>query len=140
VRLDGRDMNAHVKSMAANAQPLGLGQVRAATSIRWAALGEAGVVVAMLAGIEAEMPNKTMRNFPALLRDCQPWQCELATGWIEDLAAIMESGLAALLAVNARGTDCRAAALALWNEFTAARAALLSLLPPAGALGPVRTA
>lgn len=133
-------MNAHVKSLEAGSQPLALGQVRAATSIRWAALGEAGVVVALLAGIEAEMPNKTIRNFPALLRDCQPWQCEMATGWIDDLAAIMENGLAALLAVNARGTDCRAAALALWSEYTSARAALLSLLPPAGALGPMRSA
>ena len=116
------------------------GQISAATSIRWAALGEAGVAVAMLAGIEAEPPNKLIRNLPGLLRDSKVWQRDLAIGAIDDLAAIMEAGLSALLAVNARGTDCRAAAFALWKEFTAARSALLVLLPPSGALGPMRSA
>ena len=127
-------------NLAVNIAPLAAGQVRAATSIRWAALGEAAVVVALLAGIEAEQPSKLIRNFPASLRECQPWQRDLATGGIDDLAAIMETGLAALLAVNARGTNCRAAASALWQEYIAARAALLVLLPPAGALGPLRSA
>jgi hypothetical protein len=45
----------------------------------------------------------------------------------------MEPGLAALLAVNARGADPRPAAEALWREFLAARAAVLALLPPAAA-------
>ncbi len=128
-------MNGIVK----NSQ-LAAGQVSAATSIRWSALGEAGVVVAMLAGIEAERPNKFIRNFPGLLRDCPGWERELAVSWIDDLTAIMEVGLAALLAVNARGTDCRAAAIALWDEFTTARSALLALTPTAGALGPMRSA
>ena len=97
-------------------------------------------MVALLAGVEAERPSKLIRNFPALLRDCPPWQRDLATGWIDDLAAIMEAGLAALLAVNARGTDCRVAAQALWQEYITARTALLELLPPAGTLGPLRSA
>ncbi len=40
--------------------------------------------------------------------------------------------IAALLAVNARGADPRPAAQALWREFVAARAAIVSLLPPTG--------
>jgi len=116
------------------------GQIRSATSIRWAALCEAGVVVALLAGIEAERQSRLTRDFPALLRDCQPWQRDLATRSIDDLAAIMETGLAALLAINARGTDCRAAAQALWQEYTASRSAMLALLPPIGVLGPLRSA
>ena len=60
--------------------------------------------------------------------------------WIDDLTAIMEVGLAVLLAVNARGTDCRAAAMALWEEYITARGVLLALSPPAGALGPIRNA
>ena len=120
--------------------PLTAGQISAATSIRWSALGEAGVVVAMLAGIEAEPHSKLIRNFPGLLRDCNIWERDLAICWIDDLTAIMEVGLAALLAVNARGTDCRAAAFALWEEYITARAALLALSPPAGALGPMRSA
>lgn len=116
------------------------GPVTAATSIRWAAVMEAGVVVAMLAGIEAERPNKQIRNLPTSLRDCDPWQREVAVGGIEDLAAVMEAGLAALLGINARGANCRAAAIALWREFVTARSALMALIPPAGALGPLRIA
>ena len=110
------------------------------TGIRWAALSEAGSVVASLAGIEPEVADKQVRNFPALIRDCEDWRRELAIQGIEDLQAIMEPGLAALLAINARGTDCRPAALALWREFLSARAAVIGLLPPSGALGPRRTA
>ena len=118
----------------------GAGQIGPVTSIRWSALGDAGVVVAMLAGIEAERPSRFIRNFPGLLRDCPAWERNLAIGWIDDLTAIMEVGLAALLAVNARGTDCRPAALALWGEYILARASLLALSPPPGTLGPLRSA
>ena len=110
------------------------------TGIRWAALSEAGTVVAALAGIEPESSDKQVRNFPALIRDCEDWRRELAIQGIEDLQAIMEPGLAALLAINARGTDCRPAALALWREFLSARAAVVGLLPPSGTMGPRRTA
>lgn len=110
------------------------------TSMRWAALGEAGQVVAMLAGLEAERPSKEVRNFPALIRDAEPWRRELVDTGCADLAAVMEPGIAALLAVNARGADCRPAALALWREFATARSALLELLPPSGDLGPRRSA
>lgn len=110
------------------------------TGIRWAALSEAGTVVAALAGIEPETSDKQVRNFPALIRDCEDWRRDLAVQGIEDLQAIMEPGLAALLAINARGNDCRAAALALWREFLTARAAVIGLLPPSGAMGPRRTA
>lgn len=110
------------------------------TSMRWAALAEAGNVVAMLAGIEPEQPNKDIRNFPALMRDAEPWRRELAEHGCADLAAVMEPGIAALLAVNARGADCKPAALALWREFISARASMLELLPPSGVLGPRRSA
>ena len=56
------------------------------------------------------------------------------------MTAMLQPGIAALLGVNARGADPRAAALALWREFIAARAALLALLPPTGAMGPPRSA
>ena len=110
------------------------------TSMRWAALTDAGGVVAALAGFEPEKPSKQVRNFPAMMRDCANWRRELADGAVADLAAIMEPGLAALLAVNARGADPRPAAQALWREFANARAAILDLLPPAGSLGPRRSA
>ncbi len=59
---------------------------------------------------------------------------------IEDLMAMMEPGLAALLAVSARGADARVPALALWREYCAAREALLALLPEIGEMGPRRSA
>ena len=111
-----------------------------ATGMRWAALADAGNVVAQLAGIDAERPTPEVRNFPALIRDAETWRREHAERGIADLAAVMEPGIAALLAVNARGADPRPAAMALWREFTAARSAILSLLPPSGHHGPRRLA
>lgn len=111
-----------------------------ATSMKWAALQDAAAVVATLAGLEPERPSPEIRNFPAVIRDAGDWRRESAEKGIDDLAAIMEPGIAALLAVNARGSDAAAPALALWREFHAARAALLALAPPSGSLGPRRSA
>jgi hypothetical protein len=41
----------------------------------------------------------------------------------------METGIAALLAVHARGIDSQSAAMSLWQEFLSSRGALLGLLP-----------
>jgi hypothetical protein len=111
-----------------------------ATSMRWAALADAANVVATLAGLEPERATPEVRNFPALIRDAEAWRRDQAENGVSDLAAVMEPGIAALLAVNARGADPKPAAMALWREFIAARAAILSLLPPSGALGPRRSA
>jgi hypothetical protein len=111
-----------------------------ASSLKWAALLDAANVVAALAGLEPERTTPDVRNFPALIRDAAPWRRELAERGIDEMAVVMEPGIAALLGVNARGADPRPAALALWREFTAARAAVLALLPPSGALGPLRSA
>ena len=96
-----------------------------ATSMRWAALADAATLVAGLAGIEPERSTPEVRNFPALIRDAETWRRERAENGVADLAAVMEPGIAALLAVNARGADPRPAAIALWREFVAARAAIL---------------
>jgi len=108
-----------------------LGQAAAnSNSMKWAALQDAAAAVASLAGLEPERSSAEIRNFPAVIRDVGGWRKELADNGIDDLAAIMEPGIAALLAVNARGGDTGPAALALWREFHAARAALLALVPP----------
>ena len=139
-------MNAHASHFPApGANGAGFGSARttagaSATSMRWAALGEAGKVVALLAGVEPERSDTLVRNFPALIRDAAPWRRQLADSGCVDLAAVMEPGIAALLAINARGADCRPAARALWREFSAARAAMLALLPPSGGMGPRRSA
>ncbi|SRR6478752_6363285 len=111
-----------------------------AASLKWAALQDAANVVATLAGLDAERTTPEMRNFPALIREAAPWRRDLAERGIEDMTAVMGSGIAALLGVNARGANARPAALALWREFTQARAAMLALLPPSGKMGPRRSA
>ena len=136
-------MNAIPPSMTPGALPrAAFGQASAASgaSLKWAALQDAANVVASLAGLEAERTTAEVRNFPALVREAAKWRRELAECGIEDMTAMMEAGVAALLGINARGADPRPAALALWREFIAARAAVLALLPPCGALGPRRSA
>lgn len=108
--------------------------------MRWAALAEAGKIVAMLAGVDGEEEDGAGRGFAVLLRDAEPWRRSLAANGCADLAAIMEPGLAALLAIHARGADCRPPAHALWQEFIAVRRALLALLPPDGAMAAGRKA
>lgn len=101
----------------------------AALSVRWEALQDAGVAVAALAGLGLDKIEARIHGLPARLRDAAEWQQELAEQGIADLSAIMQSGLTALLAVNARGQDPSAAAHRLWLEFTAARDAILMLAP-----------
>ena len=103
-----------------------------AMSMKWSALHDAAGAVALLAGMAAEPMKPDVRNFPAVMRDCGGWRRDLAEQGVEDLYAIMEPGLSALLAVHARGADAAAPALALWQEFHAARNALLGLAPPPG--------
>jgi len=109
-----------------------------AMSMKWSGLHDAAAVVATLAGIVPEPMDSALRNFPVLVRDAGGWRRELAEQGIEDLGAIMEPGISALLAVHARGGNPAAAALALWNEFVAARDALLALAPPPKSMGPLR--
>ena len=111
-----------------------------ALSMKWSALHDAAGAVALLAGQEAQGMTPEIRNFPAVIRDVGGWQRELADQSIADLAAIMEPGLSALLAVHARGTHPHAAALALWQEFLTARDTILSLAPTKAGHSPRRIA
>ncbi|MCC6927241.1 MAG: hypothetical protein IT549_15595 [Novosphingobium sp.] len=109
-----------------------------AMSMKWSALHDAVSVVGMLAGMAAEAMRPEVRNFPAVMRDVGGWRRDAAERGIDDLSAIMEPGLAALMAVNARGANPAVPALALWQEFHAARSALLALVPPPGSPAPRR--
>lgn len=101
-----------------------------AMSMKWAALHDAAGIIALLAGMAAEPMQPDVRNFPAIMRDAGGWRRTMAEQGIADLAAIMEPGIAALLAVQARGVNPATPALALWQEFQAARNSLLALTPP----------
>ncbi|GGC28123.1 hypothetical protein GCM10011371_14550 [Novosphingobium marinum] len=111
-----------------------------ALSMRWSALHDAAQAVAALADIEPERMTAQVRNFPAVMRDAGGWRREAAEQGIDDISAMLEPGLAALLAVHARGADTGAPAMALWKEFLAARDALIALAPPKGAHGMYRRA
>jgi hypothetical protein len=131
------DGSAHKLPGAGRAQ---FGKASAsAMSMNWSALHDAADAAALLAGIAPAPMTSAQRNFPAVMRDAGGWRRELAEQGVEELSAVMEPGISALLAVHARGVDPTAAASALWREFVTARDALLALTPP-GAAGPLRTA
>ena len=111
-----------------------------AMSMKWSALHDAAEAIAAMAGVQVPSPGAEVRNYPAMMRDAGGWRRDLAEQGIEDLAAMLEPGLSALISAHARGVNPAAAALALWNEFKAARDALLGLMPPKGAAGPLRRA
>lgn len=100
------------------------------TARTWAALHDAAFVVATLAGMAQSPLAADLRDFPAAVARAPRWRREMAEQGVEDLVAIMEPGLAALIAVHGRGGDAGAPARALWHEFTAARDALLGLVLP----------
>lgn len=138
-------MNAQTPLAPASAKALParpvFGQAQGnAVSMRWAALQDAGKALALLAGVDFGVNHPLTRHFPALFREADQHRRMIAERSIEDLMAMMEPGLAALLAVSARGADARVPALVLWREYCAAREALLALLPEVGAMGPRRSA
>jgi hypothetical protein len=102
---------------------------------RWAALHEADEVLSALAGIE---PGPSP-DFCALLCNAPEWRRDLAEQAAADIAAALQPGLCGLSALAMRGESPRSAAQALWREFAAARAAVLSLVSDTGS-GPARDA
>lgn len=97
---------------------------------RWTALHNAGAAACAIAGLAQEAPRPELLSFPAAIARAGGWRRERAEQGIEDIAAIMEPGLSALLSAHAGGRTPTVAALALWREFAAARDALLMLVPP----------
>ncbi|MBV1917313.1 MAG: hypothetical protein KUG65_04540 [Sphingomonadaceae bacterium] len=97
--------------------------------MKWSALHDAAETVAMIAGIEGKAMTAQARNFPVIMREAGGSLRELAEQGMEDLTAMMEPGLSALLAAHARGADSSPAASALWQEFLSARDALMKLAP-----------
>lgn len=97
---------------------------------QWAALHEAAAVVAGLAGVADSAPPPAVRGFPETISEVGGWRAALAQQGIADLSAVMQPGLAALLAIHSQGADIGVAARTLWQEFEHGRAAVLALLPP----------
>jgi len=123
-------MAAHPPSFEANRSDSRL--AASPLALKWAAAHEAAAAVSELAGLAPEYRTPDIRNFPAIMRDTGGWRERLAKQGVDDLAAILEPGLAALLALQGSGVSAAPAARALWQEFHTARAGLLALIPPLG--------
>ncbi len=121
-------------ALACAVPPRGAAGPGVSLAARWDALHEAAQTLARLVGGPAGAPDPAARDggpgFAEAILAAGGWRQALAEQGIGDLAAIMEAGLVALLEVHARGVDPAPAAEALWQEFLAARQALLALLPP----------
>ena len=89
-----------------------------AIGAKWRALNDAATAVAAAAKLRCDAINAL-----------GGWQRAQVEQGLDDLVAIMEPGVAALLALHQRGADCTAPAEALIGEFNRARGALLNLLP-----------
>lgn len=96
---------------------------------KWAALQEAAEAVRLLSGHSAMQPHPESRDLTDTMLHADPWRQELVREAIEDISAVMEAGLVALLAIHERGGNPAAAALALSEEFHAAEATVLALVP-----------
>lgn len=97
-------------------------------AMKWAALQDAAAAVAALARLQAEPSESGIKDFPGAIREASVWKQELAQQGIEDISAVMETGIAALIAAHSRGSDSVPAARALWEDYLDARHALLSLV------------
>lgn len=98
------------------------------TVMRWAALVDAGNALALLAGTRDDVANRPARDFAAALAQSPAPRRRLADNAVADLAAIMESGLSALLAGQQRGGNTQVAARVLWREYVNARDSVLDML------------
>ena len=99
----------------------------AAIEAEWLALHQQAQELAQLARIAAE-PAQITPALGQLIANAKSWQRTLLSQGIEDVAAMLGSGMAALATLADRGQDTSAPALALWREFHAARGALLAVL------------
>jgi hypothetical protein len=96
---------------------------------QWDKLHERAAALARLARLAPE-PPQPRDAFAALVDTASDWQLAHAGQGIADVAALLDSGLAALATLSARGQDAAVPALALWREFHAARGAVLHGLRP----------
>lgn len=95
---------------------------------QWEAVHQAAAAVGGLAQLGRERISPDIAELPQRAAERGGWHYEMVARGIEDLAAVMQPGLRALLSLTAQGQDTTAAALTLWREFHTARAAIIDLL------------
>ncbi len=95
---------------------------------QWEAVQEAATAVGHLAQLGREILSEDIISLPLRAAEKGGRHYEMVARGIDDLAAIMQPGLRALLSLTAQGKDTTAAALTLWREFHTSRSAILSLI------------
>lgn len=96
---------------------------------RWVALAGAARIIAQLAGLSRQSEIELAVAPPPALSLATGKRQALVDQAIDDLLAVMEPGLTALLNVHQRGGVTTPAAMALWQEFLRARDGLSALAP-----------
>ena len=94
---------------------------------KWEALHETAQVIGTMAQLAREDYSGEIAAFPNAVVLAGTAKQELAEQGLEDLDAIIQPGVTALLAIEARGKDVTAPALALWREFYSSRQSMLTL-------------
>lgn len=97
-------------------------------TIQWEAVHEAAGAVGALAQLGQKKPSEALLALPLRAAEIGGRRYEMIARGIDDLSAVMQPGLRALLALTAEGRDTTTAALTLWGEFHRARVAILDLL------------
>lgn len=96
---------------------------------QWEAVHEAAAAVGYLAQLAGEPEDPAIAQLPRRAIARGGWRLEMVVRGVDDLSAVMQPGLRALLGLTATGKDTTAAALTLWREFHSARTAILALIP-----------
>lgn len=101
----------------------------AALAAQWDAVHEAAAAVGVLAQLGEEEVNEEIRGLPDRAAALGGARLDLVAHGIDDLSAVLQPGLRALLALTAQGQDTTSAALTLWREFHTARSAIIAIAP-----------
>ncbi len=95
---------------------------------QWQALHALGNQVGALAGLAGEPYQGQMAEIGRDLMTLAEPRAGLGQQGIEDIRAMVSTGLDALKTIADRGQDVTAPAVALWREYFIARAALIDLM------------
>ena len=95
---------------------------------RWQAISIHAARLEALAQLGGAQAAAEPDDLISVLATASDWQRELAWQGVEDIAAMLHAGMAALDVLESRGLDARVPALALWREVNAARRSLLAML------------
>lgn len=95
---------------------------------RWHSIAGDTGRLAILAGLRDSAAPQQADAFVRGLEQASEWQRELAWQGVEDIEALMHSGMAALDVLMQRGQDTRIPAMALWRELDAAQRSVMAML------------